>query len=172
MKRTLTLMAAALLLLAACGQNTESSPRKVEDFNFGWKFILGDNPQYAFKDYADSLWRPLHLPHDWSIEGEFSKDNPSTASGGALPGGIGWYRKAFEYPEIGKDIDGNPLKRVYIEFDGVFMNSTVFINGHKLGTRPYGYSSFRYELTPYLKAGGKNVIAVRCENSDQPNSRW
>ena len=172
MKRTLTLMAAALLLLAACGQNAESSPRKVEDFNFGWKFILGDNPQYAFKDYEDSLWRPLHLPHDWSIEGEFSKDNPSTASGGALPGGIGWYRKAFEYPEIGKDIDGNPLKRVYIEFDGVFMNSTVFINGHNLGTRPYGYSSFRYELTPYLKAGGKNVIAVRCDNSDQPNSRW
>ena len=172
MKQTLTIMTVAVLMLAACGQNAGNSPRQVEDFNFGWKFILGDNPQYALRDYEDSLWRQLHLPHDWSIEGEFSKDNPSRASGGALPGGIGWYRKAFDYPEIGKDIDGNPLRRVYVEFDGVFMNSTVYINGHKLGTRPYGYSSFRYELTPYLKAGGRNVIAVRCDNSDQPNSRW
>ena len=85
MKQTLTIMTVAVLMLAACGQNAGNSPRQVEDFNFGWKFILGDNPQYALRDYEDSLWRQLHLPHDWSIEGEFSKDNPSRASGGALP---------------------------------------------------------------------------------------
>lgn len=155
---------AALLIVAACSTN---APRVVEDFNFDWKFKLGDNPQWSGNLVDCRDWRSLHLPHDWSIEGEFSADNPSTPGGGALPGGIGWYRKSFATP------DGVPGKRVYVEFDGVFMNSTVWVNGEEMGTRPYGYSSFTYDITGALYTDGRaNTMAVRCDNADQPNSRW
>ena len=117
-------------------------------------------------EYADGHWRRLNLPHDWAIEGDFSPSNPSGASGGALPGGIGWYRKHFSLSPDEK------YDRFTITFDGVYMNSTVYINGHKLGTRPYGYSTFEYDLTPYIYKKGDNVIAVKVDNSDQPNSRW
>ncbi|MBR5801162.1 MAG: DUF4982 domain-containing protein [Alistipes sp.] len=150
----------------ASSYNVNAQERIIEDFNFDWSFKLGDDQQFATKDFDDSSWRELHLPHDWSIEGEFSKDNPSTPGGGALPGGIGWYRKHFRSPKL----DG---RHIAIEFDGIFMNSTVFVNGHKVGFRPYGYSSMSYDITPYLNPQGEeNIIAVRCDNSEQPNSRW
>jgi beta-galactosidase len=141
--------------------------RIVINFCSDWKFYLGDDAN-AFKvEYDDSRWRQLNLPHDWSIEGKFDKDNPATPGGGALPGGIGWYRKSF----IISPEDQNKL--IYIDFDGVYRNSEVWINGHYLGKRPYGYSSFRYELTPHLKfKNEKNIIAVKVDNSLQPNSRW
>lgn len=153
-------------IIMASSYNVNAQERIIEDFNFDWSFKLGDDQQYATKDFDDSSWRELHLPHDWSIEGEFSKDNPSTPGGGALPGGIGWYRKHFRSPKL----DG---RHIAIEFDGIFMNSTVFVNGHKVGFRPYGYSSMSYDITPYLNPQGEeNIIAVRCDNSEQPNSRW
>ena len=108
----------------------------------------------------------LCLPHDWAIEGDFYAGNPSGAGGGALPGGIGWYRKHFLL-----DCEAEPGGRYFIEFDGVYMNSTVYVNGQEVGHRPYGYSSFEYDITKYLKRGD-NVIAVKVDNSDQPNSRW
>lgn len=155
-----------LALMLAIGCQKSQSPRTVEDFNFDWRFTLGDDNAFARADYDDSGWRELHLPHDWSIEGEFDKNNPSTEWSGALPGGIGWYRKHFTSPETADKI-------VNIEFDGIFMNSTVYVNGHEVGYRPYGYSSLSYDITPYLNAAGEdNVIAVRCDNSEQPNSRW
>ena len=138
-----------------------------QDFDVGWRFFLGDPDGAERPEYDNASWRKLDLPHDWSIEGTFSKDNPSTPGGGALPCGTGWYRKHFTLPVTAKE------KKVFIDFDGVYMNSTVWINGHKLGTRPYGYVSFRYELTPYLHYGEKeNVLAVRVDNSRQPASRW
>ena len=153
-------------IIIASSYNVNAQERQIEDFNFDWYFKLGDDTQFATKDFDDSSWRELHLPHDWSIEGEFSKDNPSTPGGGALPGGIGWYRKHFRSPKL----DG---RHIAIEFDGIFMNSTVFVNGHKVGFRPYGYSSMSYDITPYLNPQGEeNIIAVRCDNSEQPNSRW
>ncbi len=142
------------------------SPRQHSSFNAEWTFHLGDIPQASAPGFDDSSWRTLNLPHDWAIEGEFSRENPSGAGGGALPGGIGWYRKTFTVdPEL-KD------KKVFIDFDGIYMNGEVFINGTSLGTRPYGYISFRHDLTPYLRFGEENVIAVRVDNSEQPNSRW
>ena len=166
MKRLL-IIAAALALFCACAHKAQG-PRTVEDFNFDWRFALGDSPFRAEPGFDDEGWRSLHLPHDWSVEGEFSPDNPSGTSGGALPGGIGWYRKHFKTPEGVED-----GKFVCVEFDGVFMNSTVFVNGRLVGTRPYGYSSFSYDITPFLNPGGEdNVMAVRCDNADQPNSRW
>jgi beta-galactosidase len=140
--------------------------RSVVDFDRGWHFHLGNIDHAENADLNDAGWRTLDLPHDWSIEGKFAKENPATPEGGALPGGIGWYRKMFMVPATAKG------KLMYIDFDGVYQKSDVWINGHHLGFRPNGYISFRYELTPFLNFGGKNVIAVKVDNSVQPNSRW
>lgn len=137
------------------------------DFDNSWKFKLDSVNNYSEQNINDNNWRTLDLPHDWSIEGEFSKDNPATPAGGALPGGIGWYRKTFTIAVLEKG------KSFYIRFDGVYKNSEVWINGKPLGMRPNGYITFQYDLTPYLKYGKeKNVIAVKVDNSKQPNSRW
>ncbi len=144
---------------------TAGTDNRQESFNKGWRFSLSDSGTLSAPGYDDSSWRSLDLPHDWAIEGDFSETNPSGTGGGALPGGVGWYRKTFQYSPSWKGKD------VYVDFDGAYMNATVFINGHELGTRPYGYASFSYDLTPWLRPG-KNVIAVRVDNAEQPNSRW
>ena len=153
------------LVLVLCGL-TSIQARQRQNFDADWLFVLGDSTQMSQVDYNDSYWRRLNVPHDWAREGDFFVGNPSGAGGGALPGGIGWYRKHFE-------VKGEEVKRekFFLEFDGVYMNSTVYVNGQKVGFRPYGYSSFEYDITPYIKQG-KNVVAVRVDNSDQPNSRW
>ena len=135
-------------------------------FDKGWRFVLADSVRMSAPEYNDAKWRTLNVPHDWAIEGDFSASAPSGNSGGALPGGIGWYRKTFNVDNADKG------KQFYIDFDGVYMNAKVWINGTLLGQRPYGYSSFRYDMTPYIKYGEKNLVAVRVDNSDQPNSRW
>lgn len=137
------------------------------DFNANWKFHHGDLEQAEHPDYETGEWRVLDLPHDWSIESAFHPDHPAGVGGGALPGGVGWYRKTFQ---LDHEDRGNP---VFIEFDGVYQDSDVWINGEHLGNRPNGYISFRYELTPHLNYGEEeNVMAVRVDNSQQPNSRW
>ena len=140
--------------------------RSTVDFNNGWKFYSGNDSLASNVNYNDSKWRSLSLPHDWSIESNFSAIHPSGNLGGALPGGIGWYRKTFTVPAESKN------KNIRIEFDGVYKNSEVWINGHFLGKRPNGYISFSYDLTPYLNYGKTNVIAVKVDNSQQPDSRW
>ncbi len=154
----------AIIMLMAGAQSL--SARGSQLFDKGWLFTLADSAGMEQVNYVDINWRHLDLPHDWAIEGDFSPANPSGASGGALPGGIGWYRKHFSVNPKEKN------KRYVIAFDGVYMNATVYVNGHKLGTRPYGYSSFEYDITPYINKVGDNVVAVRVNNSDQPNSRW
>ena len=158
---------AVLMLLLA--PSAMVAQRRTLNFDRGWRFHLGDLPGAQELGFDDAGWRMLDVPHDWSIEGAFSDTNPAGAHGGALPGGVGWYRKAFSIPQ--RDTG----RLVFVEFDGVYQNSEVWINGRYLGKRPYGYSSFRYALTPYLRygrAGGRNEIAVRADNSQQPNSRW
>ena len=139
------------LCLSSYSEGTVS--RNVKLFNEDWKFILEDIPNCSSIELDDSKWRVLNLPHDWAIEGDFSIDNPSGITGGALPGGIGWYRKSFTIPK------NKSSKRFFIDFDGVYMNSEVYLNGTLLGKRPYGYISFRYDLTPYLKYDSENVLA-------------
>ena len=152
------------ICLTSCFKDSDS--RNIKSFNDDWKFILEDDKNFSSVKYDDSNWRNLNLPHDWAIEGNFSIDNPSGVTGGALPGGIGWYRKSF-------NVSKNKVnKKYFIDFDGVYMNSEVYINGHFLGKRPYGYISFRYDLTPYIKYDSENIIAVRVDNNEQPNSRW
>ena len=138
-------MAIGLSLLVGCNAPKEvAGDDRSLDFTADWAFRLGDDTAASRSDYNDADWRKLNLPHDWAIEGEFSKDNPSGTGGGALPGGIGWYRKTFTADKADEG------KRYRIDFDGAYMNSTVYINGHELGTRPYGYISFSYDLTPYI----------------------
>ncbi|MEA5127711.1 MAG: glycoside hydrolase family 2 TIM barrel-domain containing protein [Proteiniphilum sp.] len=165
----LLLLGIVLIGLNACrdnGRNNDRSPRKTEGFNEGWRFYLGEIPEASNTTFDDHGWRQLELPHDWAIEGDFSEDHPSGSGGGALPGGIGWYRKSFF---LDKSYEG---KKIFVDFDGVYMNSDVWINGIHLGYRPFGYISFRYDLTPHLKFDGENIISVRVDNSEQPNSRW
>lgn len=159
--------AVCLLLFAAAVCFANTRPERTFSFNQNWRFHLGDVPNAKNATFDDSKWRQLHLPHDWSIEGSFSEKAPAGTGGGALPGGVGWYRKTFS---IAAALKG---KLFFVQFDGVYRNSEVWINGHYLGKRPYGYSTFKYELTPHLFYGAKpNVIAVRVDNSQQPNSRW
>ncbi|MDA3881461.1 MAG: DUF4982 domain-containing protein [Prolixibacteraceae bacterium] len=136
-------------------------------FNQDWHFVLNDFDNVSEVDFTHQDWKKVDLPHDFSIEKPFSEKNPTGPSGGYAYAGIGWYRKTFDLPltTIGK--------KVSIRFEGIYRNSDVWINGHHLGHRPYGYSSFTYDLTPYLNADCKNnVITVKANTSDQPNSRW
>lgn len=162
MKRT-TLLFIILVCIAATIQ-LSAQPAGRANFDAGWKFHLGDVSGAEQTSFSDNKWRELDLPHDWSIEGSFRPDNPSGHQGGLLPGGIGWYRKKF-------NLNDTAGKKFFIVFDGVYKNSTVYINGNELGTRPYGYATFQYDMTPYIREG-ENVLAVKVDNSKQPDSRW
>ena len=164
MNRTLLLFAIVTLLAIQAAANPR--PQNTVTFNQDWRFHLGDVSDGQRIDLDDSSWRKLNLPHDWSIEGEFAEKNPAGTGGGALPGGTGWYRKSFIVPATAKG------KLLFVDFDGVYRKGEVWLNGHYLGKRPYGYSSFQFELTPYINFGAKNLIAVKVDNSEQPNSRW
>jgi beta-galactosidase len=161
----ISLLIASTLFLATAGADGQT--RRTLPIESGWKFSLGDPPGAEKIDFVDAKWRILDVPHDWSIEGPFDEKNPTGGAGGFLPAGVGWYRKQFNLPA---DLS---QRHVFVDFDGVMANSDVWINGFHLGRRPYGYVSFRYELTSYLNFGKKsNVIAVRADNSGQPASRW
>jgi len=135
-------------------------------FDSNWKFFLGDAPSVSTVEFDDQNWRNLDLPHDWSIEGTLDVKNPMGNDGGYFPAGLGCYRKTFTLPASVKG------KLVSIYFEGVYMNAEVSINGKLLGVHPYGYTSFSYDLTPYLKLYDKNVLSVRVDNSKQKNCRW
>jgi len=158
---------AFILVLCSLVSHSQNPPRTVSLFNNDWKFFLGDDRRAKDPLFDDASWRTLDLPHDWSIEFPFDSTSPTGTGGGALRGGTGWYRKTFLLPGSSEG------KNIFIDFDGVYMNSEVWINGHLLGLRPNGYISFRYDLTAFLNFGNKNnVIAVRVDNARQPNSRW
>jgi beta-galactosidase len=134
-------------------------------FNSGWKFNMGNVSGAEQPGFNDAGWKNVNVPHDWSIELPFKQSSPAGAGGGYLDGGFGWYRKSFTLPQ------NYSQKIVTIQFDGVYANSEVWINGTYLGIRPYGYTTYEYNLTPYLKFGSPNIIAVKV-NNNQPNSRW
>ncbi len=156
----------AMLVTIPAAAAQPQSPRLELAADSNWKFVLGDPGGAETRSFEDASWRRVDLPHDWSIEGRPSKDNPTGSEGGYFPAGTGWYRKTFSAPPEWRG------KRVTVEFDGVYRNATVYLNGHKLGNQPYGYTSFNFDVTPDLDFSGLNVLAVRVDNSAQPNSRW
>jgi len=149
----------------AIAQTADYENRK-QLFDFSWKFFLGDTVTAKLNGFNDSSWLNLDLPHDWAIEGEILPKNVTGCPGGYFQAGIGWYRKTFQAPVEWEN------QKVSIYFEGVYMNAEVFINGTSLGIQPYGYTSFSYDLSPYLNFEKENVIAVRIDNSQQLNSRW
>lgn len=165
---TISFSARKILALLSFSWLALSSPAQAQRqqvlFNNDWKFHLSDAPGSERPAADDKAWRAVTLPHDWSIEGPFSEQWASAT--GYLPGGVGWYRKAFTLPA------GYRGKKVFVYFDGVYKNSEVWLNGHYLGKRPSGFASFQYELTPYLTAKGPNVLAVKADHSEVADSRW
>ncbi|MCU7549407.1 DUF4982 domain-containing protein [Chitinophagaceae bacterium LB-8] len=162
-------------LLLCCLKSVYCQSVHVEDnFDRGWLFArYGSQPDGSSKaepeqvfqtNFKDADWRQLNLPHDWGIEGPFREDLDGKT--GKLPWrGIGWYRKHFTIAPSEK------RKQFYVDFDGAMANAEVWLNGHKIGERPYGYSSFRVDLTPHILLGKDNVIAVRL-NTEELGSRW
>jgi beta-galactosidase len=162
---------AAAAAIGAITTTTPASqkPRVIQQFTTGWRFLQADAAGAEKPGFDDSAWKSVTLPHDWSIAGPVKEDAPSKGAGAFMPTGIGWYRKSFTVSAT--DAKPTAARRAFVVFDGVMANSDVYLNGELLGHRPYGYVSFEYELTPHLQAG-KNVIAVRVDDSQQPASRW
>jgi len=157
-----------LMALALQGQKVQESSRTILNFDNDWRFLKDDASGAESPSFDDSGWRKLDVPHDWSIEGPYDKANPTSRGGGYLPAGVGWYRKSFIINKA------DSKQKVFIEFDGVMANSDVWINGFHLGKRPYGYTSFSYDLTGHLKSGKdeSNILSVRVDNTSQPASRY
>ncbi|WEK20163.1 MAG: glycoside hydrolase family 2 TIM barrel-domain containing protein [Candidatus Pedobacter colombiensis] len=168
LKTGILLMALVCLSQFTFAQGAKEEPRTINNFDKDWLFIKADEKGAEEIKFDDSKWCKLDVPHDWSIGGDYDKANPSARGGGYLPTGIGWYRKVFKLDQA------QAGKQFIIQFDGVMANSDVWINGHHLGKRPYGYISFNYDLSKYLNFGANkiNVIAVRADNEVQPASRY
>ncbi|NMH86802.1 glycoside hydrolase family 2 TIM barrel-domain containing protein [Flavivirga algicola] len=140
------------------------SARITKNFNKEWKFQLSDSIAYNAIDFDDSEWRILDVPHDWSIEFDYNESN--SGRNAWLPGGVGWYRKTIIIPKEQSN------KEFKIEFDGVYKNATLWVNDHYVGNQHDGYTSFYYNITPFINFGGKNTFALKVDNSIQPNCRW
>ncbi len=176
-RRWIALLTGLLVMAAAAPPSAAATPRPPRQelsFDRDWQFHLGDVVGADQPGFGDAAWRPVDLPHDWSIEGPvgpdqapmdgpFDRSSPAGANAAYLNGGVGWYRKTFTPPALGG-------RRFALLFDGAYMDSDVWLNGHHLGNHPYGYTSFSYDLTPFLSLG-KNVVAVRL-NAQQPASRY
>ena len=135
-------------------------------FDDDWRFRRGDEEAFASSAYDDSQWRRLALPHDWSIECDFDSLAPAAGDGGYLPCGTAWYRKTFTAPTLANN------RQLLLYFEGVYMNSSVYVNGTLAGGHPYGYSSFWVDVTGLVEPGKANTIAVRVDNAQQRNCRW
>lgn len=151
---------------AVLSSSAADSSRLRINCDAGWRFHLGDEPRAAKPGFDAAGWRSVHLPHDWSIEGRTDPNAPSSGGGGFFPSGTGWYRRAFDVPAA------RAGKRILLEFEGVYTNAEVWINGHTLGVHPNGFTTFFFDITPHVKPGEQNVIAVRVDNSHQPNARF
>ena len=163
------------VLMLGCSAPKFDPAGRSQPFDSGWKFYLGDITGSETLTFDDSQWRQLDLPHDWSIEdrtpkdsviGPFSSESQGGRATGHVVGGIGWYRKSFTVDQNSKD------KKISLRFDGVYMQSDVWVNGKHVGFHPYGYTPFCYDITPFLNPEGeKNLVAVKVNNPGK-NSRW
>ena len=192
---------AALPLAGQTGGTAQPAPEarpaaaiasgRAQNFDVGWRFLRADAPGAERPDFNDAAWRTLDLPHDWSIEdlpahpdednglgtvwgenviptrvGPFDSElSQSGRSSGWVVGGTGWYRKRFLASAVPAG------GQAEIVFNGVYMNSDVWLNGNLLGNHPYGYTEFAYDLTPHLRRDGENVLAVRVRNEGR-TTRW
>jgi hypothetical protein len=164
MKTKKIFLSLAVLIFTLNIAFSQSSKREKILFDLGWKFHIGDLNAAKNPLFDDASWRSVNLPHDWSIEADF--DSTLASCTGYLPGGFGWYRKTFDIPQSYQG------KTITIQFDGVYCNSDVWVNGKYIGKHPYGYTGFYYNITPYIEVGKKNVIAVRVDHMKYADTRW
>ena len=155
-----------LLCVLAVVANCLAAAREERRLDAGWRFQRGEVAGAEASAFADGTWAAVTLPHDWSIAGPVDAAAPAAGHGGYFPTGAGWYRLKLHAPEAWAG------RRVEIEFEGAAMGAEVWLNGVSLGRWVYGYTPFRFDLAPHLKIGADNVLAVRVDNSAQPNSRW
>ncbi len=163
-KTTVIKLVTIILALLPDVGTAQKDIRIRKNFDFDWKFTLGDPVEASLMQFNDTSWEEIRLPHDWSIRLPFKEENGRSM--GFMPGGLGWYRKTFEIPAAYRG------KKVSVLFDGVYHQSKVYINGTLLGFHAYGYTGFEYDLSPYLNYGGKNILSVRVDHSNSPSSRW
>lgn len=165
------LSAVFALLLTILQIQAQDNDKRANLFDAGWKFNRGGAQGAENPLFDDSQWRVVDLPHDWSIEDLPGTDSPfsinaiSQVNGGFTTGGTGWYRKKFTIPADMKE------KRFRIRFDGVYMNSEIWLNGQSVGNHPYGYSSYWFDITSKIIFDKENVIAIKVKNEGE-NSRW
>ncbi|VGO15615.1 Beta-galactosidase BoGH2A [Pontiella desulfatans] len=159
------LLAAACAPLLASAAPPATGVPQTEKLVFGWTFSRSGSDLASEPGFDDSGWETVRIPHDWSILGPYEKTNPSGGQGGYLPTGLGWYRKTFQLDEV------DPAKQYLLLFDASFMNTEVWVNGNKVGERPYGYISFYIDISQELNSG-RNTLAVRVDNQQAPNARW
>lgn len=146
--------------------NITVDAKSIEDFNFNWKFTLEKQQAAHQYSFDDSKWQSVRLPHDWAVPLPYTNEKTS-ASTGFKAGGIGWYRKSFTLSESDKK------KKIWLEFDGIYNNSSIWLNGHYIGGRPYGYSSFQVNLSTFSHYGSKeNILTVKVDRTAYADSRW
>jgi beta-galactosidase len=168
MRAITILIFVVLYLSAAYGQSAVGKPVLIDDH---WYFHRGGAQRAEQPEFDDVSWQVVDLPHDWSIEdlpgtpSPFDRDAISQANGGFTTGGTGWYRKRLFIGDENKD------RFITILFEGIYMNAECWINGHSLGSHPYGYTSFAFDITPYIRYGAENILAVKVRNEGE-NSRW
>src|SRR5579884_4199091 len=150
---------------AAATSGYDGARPSTVSFDAAWKFHQGDVTGAQAAGFDDSSWTALDVPHDWSISLPIDQSSPAGGGGGYFDGGVGWYRKSFELPAM------TGGQKVFLQFDGIYMDSTVWVNGSQVCARPYGYISFECDFPSVAKLGSSNVVAVRV-NNQQPSSRW
>lgn len=160
-------LAVMLASPASAAPKASKTTSNVHNFDTSWKFYLGDDSLAFAAKLNDNKWRTLCLPHDWSIEQKIDKEAPAGNDGGYYPTGIGWYRKNFILPTSYRKGD-----KLQLYFEGVYMNSSVYVNGKLVGGHPYGYTSFYCDITDAVLLGKNNVVVVRVDNAQQKNCRW
>ena len=154
-------------LAILCSTLFASAQSKKENFDFGWKFCESDVPDASAISFNDAGWQEVVLPHDWDIYHAPALDGATGNDGGYYPGGIGWYRKTLQLTTLPTD----PAVSQWLHFEGVYQNCQIFVNGTKVTTHAYGYTPFKVDISKYIHEGS-NTVAVRVDNSQQPNCRW
>ena len=152
-QRTAFWLGVVLLGIASAASAAPVAPRQVLSADFDWRFALGDTAGAEAASFDDASWRVVQLPHDWSIESPPAETSPTKGGGGFFPAGVGWYRRTFQAPAAWKG------KRISVEFDGIYRNATVYLNGEKLGTRPSGYSGVAYR--PHVRSRVRSSQCAR-----------
>ena len=155
---------AGIIFFTSCGKQNDYQLR--QNLNSEWRFSLNADSSCIDPDFDDSNWRMLNIPHDWSVELPLAEDNPGGKANGYFAGGTGWYRKTIDVPESYRQ------KSLYLQFEGIYRDADIWINGKHAGKQLYGYNEINIDIDGFLEYGTENSIVVRANNNADPIDRW